>query len=221
LSLNSPRPSEAGTMHNLSRIRGLIRAGEKIVPSREAPQPESPSHIGFRLKFLRQQAGLSMASLADASKVSKSNISKIENGLISPTFEVMERLSRGLGVPTSHLLSDGTFGNVGISLARAGRGRRMSDHHYDFEFLFTDLGNRRMVPFVTTVTPKGLSPKTPASHEGEEFFYVLSGAVTFAGGDEGPIDLDVGDALYFNSAHKHLVLNRTAEESRLLWVWLE
>ena len=133
----------------------------------------------------------------------------------------MEKISHGLGVPASVLLSRGNPGQIGISLTMNGQGIELDDPQYQFEFLFSDLQNRRMVPFVTTVTSHGTSSRAPAAHKGEEFFYVLSGAVDFMSGENERIAMGPGDAVYFDSNKPHLVVNRTSEQSRLLWVWLE
>ncbi|UXX83619.1 helix-turn-helix domain-containing protein [Roseovarius pelagicus] len=207
-------------MQSFSKIHKLIGTGQTIVPQPNA-SPSDTVSIGARLKAIRTKAGVSISALARDSNVSKSNISKIENGIISPTFEMMEKISKGLEISTSYLLSRDSLGNVGISLSRAQSGFKMTDQHYEFEFLFSDLQTRRMVPFVTTVTSNGLPAKEPAAHKGEEFFYVLSGSVDFVGGDNDPIAMETGDSVYFDSNEKHLVVNRTYEESKLLWVWLE
>lgn len=208
-------------MPDLSRLRTLIGTGPQDAAQSEADAPSARFDIGARLKALRVGAELSLSALASASGVSKSNISKIENGLISPTFEMMEKISLGLGVSTSVLLSRGVSGQIGISLARAGQGIEMDDPQYRFEFLFSELQNRRMVPFVATVTSDGARSKAPASHKGEEFFYVLSGEVDFLNGDTARTAMGPGDAVYFDSREPHLVVNRGEDHARLLWVWLE
>lgn len=208
-------------MPDLSRLREMFGGGPEDKPRDGIVAPTSRFDIGTRLKALRVAANLSLSALAKASGVSKSNISKIENGLISPTFEMMEKISHGLGVPASVLLSRGNPGQIGISLTMNGQGIELDDPQYQFEFLFSDLQNRRMVPFVTTVTSHGTSSRAPAAHKGEEFFYVLSGAVDFMSGENERIAMGPGDAVYFDSNKPHLVVNRTSEQSRLLWVWLE
>lgn len=208
-------------MPDLSKLRELLGGGP-VGATQEGVDPASARFdIGARLKTLRAEANLSLSGLAKASGVSKSNVSKIENGLISPTFEMMEKIAQGLGLPTSVLLSSGTPGQIGLSLTRTGQGIEMDDAQYRFQFLFSELQNRRMVPFVTTVTSDGRCNKAPAAHKGEEFFYVLAGAVDFTCGEDERIAMAPGDAVYFDSNKPHLVVNRTSELSKLLWVWLE
>lgn len=192
------------------------------IPVEEKAVVNSRMRIGESIRHFRKQKGLSLSQLGLASNVSKSNISKIENGVISPTFEIMERISNGLGIPTANLLSDNAHGVGGQSFNKSDSGRVSIDGHYEFEFLFSDFVGRRMVPFVTTVTASGPDGvKQPAKHGGEEFFYVLSGSVIFTGSGGKTTLMEVGDSIYFDSHEEHLVVNRTNEHSRLLWVWLE
>lgn len=192
-----------------------ILLGEKVVSN-------SRMRIGESIRHFRKQKGLSLSQLGLASNVSKSNISKIENGMISPTFEIMERISNGLGIPTANLLSDNVPGVGRQSFNKSNSGHISVDGHYEFEFLFSNFVGRRMVPFVTTVTASGPDDvKQPAKHGGEEFFYVLSGSVIFTGSGGKTTMMEVGDSIYFDSHEEHLVVNQTDIHSRLLWVWLE
>lgn len=192
-----------------------ILLGEKVIVN-------SRMRIGESIRHFRKQKGLSLSQLGLASNVSKSNISKIENGMISPTFEIMERISNGLGIPTANLLSDNVPGVGRQSFNKSNSGPISVDGHYEFEFLFSNFVGRRMVPFVTTVTASGPDDvKQPAKHGGEEFFYVLSGSVIFTGSGGKTTMMEVGDSIYFDSHEEHLVVNQTDIHSKLLWVWLE
>ena len=149
------------------------------------------------------------------------NLSKIENSLISPTFEVIEKIAIGLDLSAVELLSQSEGNDDVLSFCKAGTGDKASEGHYEFEFLFTELQNRKMVPFVTTVLPKESETfKRPASHGGEEFFFVLSGKVEFIGAEQQATRMSTGDSVYFDSRVEHLVVNTGDEAARLLWVWL-
>ncbi len=57
------------------------------------------------------------------------------------------------------------------------------------------------------------------SHDGEEFLYLLSGALTVWVGDDERYRLaDPGDALTFPSTLPHRWRNDAAQETRLLWI---
>lgn len=73
---------------------------------------DADRRISLRLRELREAAGLSLAALAELSKVSKAMISKIERGEASPTAQLLARLANGLGVSLSTLFGEEPAGGV-------------------------------------------------------------------------------------------------------------
>jgi transcriptional regulator with XRE-family HTH domain len=66
--------------------------------------------FGKRLQEIRTDAGLSQTALAKAVDTSQSAISQMENGERQPSFEMLRRLAKALGVSTAHLLGDNVEG---------------------------------------------------------------------------------------------------------------
>lgn len=72
-----------------------------------APPPQDiNARIARRVGSMRQAQGLTLDSLAGRSGVSRSMISLIERGRISPTAVVLEKLATGLGAPLAELFDD-------------------------------------------------------------------------------------------------------------------
>lgn len=177
--------------------------------------------IGDSIQRLRHDRGISLSKLAQLAQVSKSNLSKIENNAISPTFDTIERVASGLGVPSAALLSAGSSPGQMLSFTDAGEGLQSSSGPYALEHLFTDLSDRRMVPMVTTIPPtQTQEPAMPSHHGGEEFFFVLEGEVEFESNDGLLRRMMKGDSAYFSSDTPHLLRNHTQQDARVLWVWL-
>ncbi|MEU9923774.1 helix-turn-helix transcriptional regulator [Streptomyces griseoluteus] len=57
--------------------------------------------LGMRLRGLRAEAGLTGAVLAQRAGVGQPTVSKVENGRMVPSFDVLDRLSRALGLDDS------------------------------------------------------------------------------------------------------------------------
>jgi transcriptional regulator with XRE-family HTH domain len=57
--------------------------------------------LGARLRALRVDAGLTGAALAQRAGVGQPTVSKVENGRMVPSFDVLDRLSRALGLDES------------------------------------------------------------------------------------------------------------------------
>lgn len=64
-----------------------------------------PRTLGALIRRARLARGWSTRDLEAASGVANPNISRIENGLQDPSFALLQRLARGLGVPVSRLIA--------------------------------------------------------------------------------------------------------------------
>jgi transcriptional regulator with XRE-family HTH domain/signal transduction histidine kinase len=73
------------------------------MPRRSTPDPYT-LQVGARIREMRQERGLSLAELADASALSKGHLSSVEHGLAAITIHTITRLAEGLGVSPGSLL---------------------------------------------------------------------------------------------------------------------
>ena len=64
------------------------------------------SRIAGHVRKLRAESGMTLDALAAKSKVSRSMLSMIERGRISPTAVILEKVATGLGVPLAALFDD-------------------------------------------------------------------------------------------------------------------
>ncbi len=73
--------------------------GKLGTPEREAFRAEAEAfYAGQLLKESRKEAHMTQGELADKLKVTKSYISRIENGLINPSVTVFYRIVEALGM---------------------------------------------------------------------------------------------------------------------------
>jgi transcriptional regulator with XRE-family HTH domain len=73
------------------------------MPRRMNPDPVA-AKVGTRIRDLRQERGMSLASLADESGLSKGHMSSVERGLVLITVGTVVSAARALGVPPFVLL---------------------------------------------------------------------------------------------------------------------
>jgi transcriptional regulator with XRE-family HTH domain len=68
----------------------------------------SPAHqaLGRTVRFLRAKGGWSQEELGLRSRLHRNYVGAIERGEINPTFRVLLKLSRGLELPLSRLISE-------------------------------------------------------------------------------------------------------------------
>jgi transcriptional regulator with XRE-family HTH domain len=60
-------------------------------------------HVGPRLKQLRQRRGITLTGLAASTGISKSTLSRLENGQRRPTLELLLPLAHAYRVPLDDL----------------------------------------------------------------------------------------------------------------------
>ncbi len=63
-------------------------------------------NIGERLRFLREQRDISGMALAKQVGVVPSQISKIENGVTNPSFDLLEKICAVFGITMSEFFAD-------------------------------------------------------------------------------------------------------------------
>lgn len=198
-------------------------AGNKMNQRRTTVEPaaNSASSFGNVVRRLRLTSGLKLKDLAARSGLASSTISKIENGLMSPTYDTILRLADGLKIDTANLFRDQleVRANGRRSITRREEGLRRSTDQYDYELLCADVANKPFTPLLTTLRAHSLR-EFPAliKHEGVEFFYVLSGKVTLHTEHYEPALLLAGDSCYFDSTMGHACLSAGADDARILWI---
>lgn len=62
--------------------------------------------LGSRIKMLRTQKGLTQEQFSEMFQVSKSNVSKYENGSIEPNYDLLVKIANYFGVSTDYLLGN-------------------------------------------------------------------------------------------------------------------
>jgi len=177
--------------------------------------------LGVRVRGLRSRAGLTIKQVAERGGISPSAISKIENNLLSPTYDTITRLAEGLGIDISELFSSARkqAPHGRRSLTRAGQGDYIRTRAYTLEMLCSDLTAKRMQPMKARLRAhEAREFGSLVAHAGEEIVLVLTGRVTLLTEFYAPVTLDVGDSVYFDSTMGHALLSAGAEDAEIFWV---
>lgn len=190
----------------------------------ESTVQQRESALAERLKYLRLQRSWTQGQVSKASGVAVSTLSKIENGLMSPTYDVLLRLAHGLDVDVAELFAPAQahMGAGRRSIERAGQGEIHKTPMYHHELLCTQLSHKSMMPFRTRILARQIAPDEGWSqHEGEEFVYVLNGEVELHTEFYQPEVLKAGDCFYIDSRMRHRVVNSSDQDAEVLWVSTE
>ena len=161
--------------------------------------------IGREVRSFRTKLGITVADLAAAAKLSPGMLSKIENGLTSPSLNTLQTLSAALGVPVTAFFRryeerrDAVFVRAGEGLVIERRGTR-AGHQYHL------LGHSvrspiAVEPYLVTLTDE--SDVFPIfQHAGLEFIYLLEGEVAYRHGAQ-LYPMKPGDSLFFDADAPH------------------
>ena len=185
------------------------------------PDEASPAELGQRVRAARLAHALTLEGASRLCGVSRSTLSKVENGLMSPTFDVLQKIVLGLKIDLGELF--GAPAKPGASgrraLTRKDAGQRHAYRGYQMELLATDLAHKAMLPFRIRITAHTLDAFDDwGRHEGEEFLYVISGSVCLHSELYAPTYLNAGDSLYFDSRTGHAAISTSEEDAEVLWM---
>lgn len=166
------------------------------------------NHVGSKLATLRAAHGLSQEELATRAGCDVATIVQIESSEVVPSLAPLIKLTRALGVRLGTLLDDDKgMGPVVTKNGKALAASRIKSLEtgtegapLDFFSLADGKLSRHMDPFIIEVSP--YTEKALSSHEGEEFIYVMNGAIEIEYGKD-LYALESGDSIYYDSIVPH------------------
>jgi transcriptional regulator with XRE-family HTH domain len=198
------------------------RIQDLISPQDEAETPQA--FLGRRLSERRRKLGRTLKEVADAAGLSISTLSRIENGLLSVTYDKMRGLAGALGIDVVDLLdrAETAAPTARRSIMGPGQGDIYDTGVYRYEMRHTDLSRRKMSPIVATLKCGSIGAFGPLKrHPGEEFFFVLKGEVELHCEHYAPARLAAGHSAYFDSTMGHALLAADGGDAEIVWVCTE
>jgi mannose-6-phosphate isomerase-like protein (cupin superfamily) len=169
------------------------------------------SSFGHRMKDAREKMGMSIEDLALETGYVHENLSAVEDGKSVPPVSLVLQLSRALKMNMDEPESDGK----GSPTKRRTKGHKMRVDSYDYTVLSKPGADKHLRGYLVNVAPNTEHKGVEYHHEGEEFEYVLSGAVTVQVG-ENITNLSKGESIHFNSGLRHKLSNPNSEPAELL-----
>lgn len=159
--------------------------------------------LGAAIRRIRSEAGMTLTALARKADLTKSTLSKIENGGISSPIATLMRIAEALDVPIAEFFTEPTS-EPAFVLTRKGQGKIVmqdgSRFGYAYEGLALEMRQKAAEPFLLTIRAE--DGEGEFEHGGEEFIYMLSGRLRFTVG-EAEMTLGPGDSLYFDPRRRH------------------
>lgn len=174
--------------------------------------------VAATLRSLREQQGMTLASLAHASGLSSAYLSRVENNTASLTLQNLAKVASALQVAPSAFF-DEQAGPRPIVVTRQGSGKRQRFRGWpglSIELPAAEKLGKLMEPLIVEVAPRRAKPVL-RSHPGEEFNLVLEGSCRLYFGKES-IALRAGDSAYYDASIPHAVQALPGRPCRLLAV---
>ena len=174
------------------------------------------STIGANIRRMREAAGLTVTAVARDAQLTKSTLSKIENGRVSSPIATLMRIADAMGVPVAEFFTeprkepDTVFTPRGQGKVITQDGTRFG---YAYEALALERSHKLADPFLLTIQPT--DPQGEFRHGGEEFLYMVSGHVRATVGDK-QYYLKPGDSLYFDPNQIHFFQALRKKQARFL-----
>ena len=159
-----------------------------------------------RIRALREDMGITMQEMADATGHSLAEYAAQESGEHDLSFTFLYKCAERMGVDVIALLTGDSPRLSRYSLVRAGEGIHIK-RYAGFEYLHKapNFKGKLAEPFVVTVPYDAELVDKPihlSYHDGQEIEYVLSGRMRFAYEDHIE-ELNPGDLLMFDSTRGH------------------
>jgi len=188
-------------------------------------RPSENPTLGTILRSLRARNSWSLKEMSERCGIPVSTLSKVEHDRLSLTYDKLLQVSQNLGLTISDLFSEASPSGGQAVMGRRSIGTldhavRVETANYDYHYLCTELRKKRMIPILTKIRAKSLEEfGALVSHSGEEFIYVLEGAIEVHTEFYSPVKLSAGESIYLDSNMGHAYLTADGcEEATVLGV---
>ena len=174
---------------------------------------DDDQRIAALIRSYRLRRNLTLAQLSELSGISSAHLSRLENGQRTPTVRVLLQLARALGVSLGTLVGEAPAENT-VYVSRSGDRHTIAAGDTSLQSL-SDPELRWLQVVELHLLPGRLGE--PAAHAGEEWIYVLSGAID-VDLNGSTSSLATGDAIHFRADIPHTLRNPHEEGATVLVV---
>jgi transcriptional regulator with XRE-family HTH domain len=168
--------------------------------------------LATSLRAARARTGWTLDQVAAESGLSKAYLSRLESGERRPSLATLFDLARTFGVPVSTLLGE-SLGGVPLAIHGAEQSHSVNGLTVT---PISGFSGSRAIDAVRLLIPVDRCESAPASHEGEEWVYVLAGTLRLEF-DAAEHILRAGQVAHFDATRPHR-LGASAGDAEVLLV---
>lgn len=212
--------SQAKRIRYLRKVKRLNPHGILHLLEKEGGRPRSKGlrekkneGIGSRLSRLRRQQQLTLTAVAHKTGISPSFLSALERGQANASIATLQKLAQ---LYKTNVLS---FFGEEEKMQRLvhPRDRKTLQPQPGVKMELLAFGQTMMEPHLFRIAP-GATSGGSYHHEGQEFIYVLQGALEIWLDEVERYVLKAGDSLYFESTQAHRWRSLSDKETVLFWI---
>lgn len=166
--------------------------------------------LGNIVRHIRSSNGWTLAQMSERVNIPLSTLAKVEKGRLTLSYDKLVDLSDRLGMSLSDFLNSSPAAPLTKSMARRSVGKASADvleietKNYDYRYLCTELRGKIMIPLISRVRSRTMEEFGELiRHAGEEFVYVLEGAIEVHSEFYDPVTLHAGEYIYLDSEMGH------------------
>jgi transcriptional regulator with XRE-family HTH domain len=180
----------------------------------EVPEvADDDQRVAAWIRAYRLRRNLTLAQLSELSGVSVGHLSRLENGTRTPTVRLLLQLARALGVSIGELVGETSQQSI-VHISRSVDRRTIEADDTSLQSL-SDPSLRALQAVELSLHPGRIGE--PATHAGEEWIYVLSGAIELdLNGSVCTLGAD--DAVHFRADVPHSLRNPHEQGAKVLIV---
>lgn len=182
----------------------------------------TPPTLGTVMKGIRSRNGWTLKEMSAKSGIPVSTLSKVEHDRLTLSYDKLQQLSQRLSIRMSDLFAEDEENDAPRVTGRRSIGTidqavRVTTDNYDYHYLCTDLRQKRMIPIITRIRAHSASEFGElVRHQGEEFIYVLEGAIEIHTEFYDPVSLKTGQGIYLDSSMGHAYVVAAGFEEALV-----
>ncbi|MBE5742411.1 MAG: cupin domain-containing protein [Clostridiales bacterium] len=169
--------------------------------------------LGNKIKALRHLCGFTQEELANRCELTKGYISQLENDLTSPSIATLKDILLALGTNLKEFFKEEEEEKI---IFKEEDFIEKETVDFKLNWLVTNAQKNMMEPILVELNPhKKTEQDFP--HEGEEFGYVLLGAVVVHLGGK-KYKCQKGESFYYTASKTHYVENVSDKPAKFIWV---
>ena len=173
-----------------------------------------PADLGGKLRARRRALGLTLEAVAKKARVTTGFVSQVERNITSPSLLSLTALAEALDAHITEFFDTPPKPDQ-TSRAEMRKIYASPGGGFEFERLSTSFPGSTLNGLLLH-HPPGFEIEEMV-HDGEEFYYVISGALTIVVDGVRTV-LGTGDSIHFDSMRPHSVLNETGKTVTVLIV---